>query len=81
MFLIGKKVAIAADHFVGLMASPAIDDALIDADSGAIATKADLGRRLVAKIPHTRRWQVTPLGHRALGVCVRLYYHGLATAA
>lgn len=38
-------------------------------------------RGLVAKIPHTRRWKVTPLGHRTLGVCVQLYYHGLATAA
>ena len=52
-------------------------------------TQAALGRRLkrlhvrglVAKIPHTRRWQVTPLGHRTLGACVQLYYHGLATAA
>jgi len=38
-------------------------------------------RGLVAKIPHTRRWKVTPLGHRTLGACVQLYYHGLATAA
>ena len=51
--------------------------------------RAAIGRRLkrlhvrglVAKIPHTRRWKVTPLGHRTLGACVRLYYHGLATAA
>jgi len=38
-------------------------------------------RGLVAKIPHTRRWKVTPLGHRTLGACVQLYYQGLATAA
>lgn len=38
-------------------------------------------RGLIAKIPHTRRWKVTPLGHRTLGACVQLYYHGLATAA
>jgi hypothetical protein len=38
-------------------------------------------RGLVAKIPHTRRWRVTPLGHRTLGACLELYYHGLATAA
>jgi hypothetical protein len=38
-------------------------------------------RGLIAKIPRTRRWKVTPLGHRTLGACVRLYYHGLATAA
>jgi hypothetical protein len=38
-------------------------------------------RGLVAKIPHTRRWKVTPLGHRTLGACIQLYYHGLATAA
>lgn len=38
-------------------------------------------RGLVAKVPRTRRWKVTPLGRRTLGACVRLYYHGLATAA
>ena len=51
--------------------------------------RAAIGRRLkrlhvrglIAKIPHTRRWKVTPLGHRTLGACVQLYYHGLATAA
>lgn len=51
--------------------------------------RAAIGRRLqrlhvrglVAKIPRTRRWKVTPLGHRTLGACVQLYYHGLATAA
>jgi hypothetical protein len=51
--------------------------------------RAAIGRRLkrlhvrglVAKIPHTRRWKVTPLGHRTIGVCVQLYYHGLAIAA
>jgi hypothetical protein len=51
--------------------------------------RAAIGRRLkrlhvrglVAKIPHTRRWKVTPLGHRTIGVCIRLYYHGLAIAA
>lgn len=51
--------------------------------------RAAIGRRLkrlhvrglIAKIPHTRRWKITPLGHRTLGACVQLYYHGLATAA
>ena len=38
-------------------------------------------RGLIAKIPHTRRWKVTLLGHRILGTCVQLYYHGLNTAA
>jgi hypothetical protein len=38
-------------------------------------------RGLLAKIPHTRRWLVTPRGHQLLGTCVQLYYHGLATAA
>jgi hypothetical protein len=38
-------------------------------------------RGLIARIPHTRRWKVTALGHRTLGTCVQLYYHGLATAA
>lgn len=38
-------------------------------------------RGLLAKIPHTRRWQVTARGHQLLGTCVSLYYHGLANAA
>jgi hypothetical protein len=38
-------------------------------------------RGLIAKIPHTRRWKATPLAHRTLGICLQLYYHGLATAA
>jgi hypothetical protein len=38
-------------------------------------------RGLIAKVPHTRRWQVTSEGHKILGACVRLYYHGLSTAA
>ena len=38
-------------------------------------------RGLVAKIPNTRRWQVTARGHQLLGTCVQLYYHGLTTAA
>jgi hypothetical protein len=38
-------------------------------------------RGLIAKVPHTRRWQVTCHGQRILGNCVRLYYHGLSTAA
>ncbi len=38
-------------------------------------------RGLIAKIPHARRWKVTLLGHQTLGACVRLYYHGLPTAA
>ena len=35
-------------------------------------------RRLIAKIPHTRRWRVTQLGHTILGAVVQLYYHGLS---
>jgi hypothetical protein len=38
-------------------------------------------RGLIAKIPHTRRWQVTHAGHKLLGTCLQLYYHGLTTAA
>jgi hypothetical protein len=37
-------------------------------------------RALIAKIPHTRRWQTTATGHQLLGKIVRLYYHGLANA-
>ena len=38
-------------------------------------------RRLIAKIPHTRRWRVTMLGQKLLGAIVQLYYHGLAAIA
>jgi hypothetical protein len=38
-------------------------------------------RRLIAKIPHTRRWRITQLGGRMLGAVVQLHYHGLAKAA
>ena len=38
-------------------------------------------RGLLAKIPRTRRWRVTPLGQQLLGTVVQLYHHGLATAA
>jgi hypothetical protein len=37
-------------------------------------------RGLVAKVPRTRRWRVTAAGQSVLGACVRLHYHGLATA-
>ena len=37
-------------------------------------------RGLVAKVPRTRRWRVTTAGQSVLGACVRLHYHGLATA-
>jgi hypothetical protein len=37
-------------------------------------------RGLIAKIPHSRRWQTTASGHHILGKIVRLYYHGLANA-
>ena len=35
-------------------------------------------RRLIAKIPHTRRWRITRLGQQLLGAIVRLHYHGLS---
>jgi hypothetical protein len=38
-------------------------------------------RGLIAKIPHTQRWRITDRGQSVLGACVRLHYHGLATAA
>ena len=38
-------------------------------------------RRLVAKIPHTRRWRVTLRGQQLPGTIVQLHYHGLSTAA
>lgn len=38
-------------------------------------------RGLIAKVPRTRRWQVTTRGQQLLGTCVRLYYHGLSAAA
>lgn len=38
-------------------------------------------RGLIAKIPRTRRWRVTALGHRLLAIMVQLHYHGLPLAA
>ena len=38
-------------------------------------------RRLIARIPHTRRWRITQLGEQLLGAVVQLHYHGLAKAA
>lgn len=38
-------------------------------------------RKLLAKIPHTRRWRVTEQGQQIFSVIVRLYYYGLAAAA
>jgi hypothetical protein len=38
-------------------------------------------RRLIAKVPRSRRWRVTAKGRRLLGAVVRLYHHGLSTAA
>jgi hypothetical protein len=38
-------------------------------------------RSLIAKIPHTHRWQVTERGRTLLSQVVQLYHHGLATAA
>ena len=38
-------------------------------------------RRLLRKVPRTRRWQITALGQRLLGTLVYLYYHGISTAA
>ena len=35
----------------------------------------------IAKVPHTRRWQVTLKGQQILGACVQLYHHGLSTVA
>jgi hypothetical protein len=38
-------------------------------------------RGLIAKIPRTRRWRITPKGQKLLGTVVQLYYHGYTTAA
>lgn len=38
-------------------------------------------RGLVAKVPRTRRWQVTDKGRRLLGTAVQLYHHGIPQAA
>jgi len=38
-------------------------------------------RGLVAKIPRTRRWRITPQGQQLLGTVVQLHYHGLPLAA
>ena len=38
-------------------------------------------RRLIARIPHSRRWRITQLGEQLLGTIVQLHYHGLAKTA
>jgi hypothetical protein len=38
-------------------------------------------RRLIAKIPRTRRWRTTALGQKLLGTMIHLHYHGLPLAA
>jgi hypothetical protein len=38
-------------------------------------------RQLIKRVPRTRRWQITLKGQQLLGKAVRLYYHGLTTAA
>jgi hypothetical protein len=37
-------------------------------------------RGLIAKVPHTHRWQVSAKGHRVLGAVVRLYHYGIPAA-
>jgi hypothetical protein len=38
-------------------------------------------RRLIAKVPRTRRWRVTDAGQHLLGAAVRLYHDGLPAVA
>jgi hypothetical protein len=38
-------------------------------------------RRLIAKIPRTRRWRTTRRGQKLLGTIIQLHYHGLPLAA
>jgi hypothetical protein len=37
-------------------------------------------RGLIAKVPHSHRWQVSAKGHQVLGAVVRLYNHGIPAA-
>jgi hypothetical protein len=37
-------------------------------------------RGLIAKVPHSRRWQVSLKGQQVLGAVVRLYHHGIPHA-
>ena len=37
-------------------------------------------RGLIVKVPHSRRWHVTPKGHGVLGGVLRLYHHGIPAA-
>ena len=37
-------------------------------------------RGLIAKVPHSRRWQVSRKGHQLLGAIVQLYHYGLPAA-
>jgi len=37
-------------------------------------------RGLLAKVPHSHRWQVSKKGHQVLGAVVQLYHHGIPAA-
>ena len=37
-------------------------------------------RGLLAKVPHSHRWQVSQKGHQVLGAVVQLYHHGIPAA-
>jgi hypothetical protein len=37
-------------------------------------------RKLIAKVPRSRRWLVSHKGHRMLGAVVQLYHHGIPEA-
>ncbi len=37
-------------------------------------------RGLIAKVPHSHRWQVSAKGHQVLGAVVRLYHYGIPAA-
>ena len=37
-------------------------------------------RGLIVKVPRTRRWHVSPKGHRVLGAVIQLYHRGIPTA-
>jgi len=36
---------------------------------------------LIAKVPRSRRWRLTDLGHKLLSAAIRLYHHGFSEVA
>jgi hypothetical protein len=68
---------------IRLALNEAIDDSLMrrrqSAATGRLLKRLRV-RRLIRKVPRSRRWLVTRQRHRVLGAIVQLYHHGIPAA-